>query len=437
VNNDAGRPDPTETGPGRVNGPGRPGPNKSNKPNNWYGTWYGVKPGQDADTADGHDARNGRHRGGGAGSSSQVAIWSYEDDQTGQWLRDRGARRNGGPVPDPHFTDSTPPTPSATRPPARRDDLRPAAPLSPTGYLPPGKQPVSAVPPRGAVSRPRERVRGMNAALESGVAGVGEMAPARQPARPRQMIMAVLVAAAGLVAAVLTYKSVASGPVSFSGEVVPQHVYSLSFGTTGTITAVKVQVGQRVTSGEVLATQNASLAQANLQEAKDSEAAAAAALHTDEHPLQSGITEGQDSSQSSLDQAKQRLAAAEAVVAQDEIVVKGTSIISPASGTIGEVSAATGDSITGTNLHNPVVTVDSGPLIVSAHLPGTQIGEVRAGQELTFDVQQLQATLPGKVLQVNQVASQSQSAVSYVVLCQIETPDSALIAGMTVSITPR
>src|SRR5579875_1649559 len=105
---------------------------------------------------------------------------------------------------------------------------------------------------RGEVTRPRERVRGMNAALETGIAGVGELAPARQPARPRQMVVAVLVAAAGLAAAVLTYKSLASGPVSFGGEVVPQHVYALSFGTTGTVTAVKVRAGQHVTAGEVL-----------------------------------------------------------------------------------------------------------------------------------------------------------------------------------------
>src|SRR6266851_5352094 len=79
--------------------------------------------------------------------------------------------------------------------------------------------PVPAVRQSGAVSRPGERVRGMNAALEVGVAGVGEMAPARQPARPRQMVLAVILAAVGLVAGVLTYKSLASGPVSFGGEV--------------------------------------------------------------------------------------------------------------------------------------------------------------------------------------------------------------------------
>ncbi len=385
----------------------------------------------------------------------------------------------------------------------------------------------------------------MNAALETGVAGVGEMAPARQPVRPRQMVVAVLVAAVGLVAGVLTYRSLASGPVSFSGEVVPTHVYALNFGATGTITAVTVHAGEHVTAGEVLATQNDSLAQANLQEAKDTEAAAAAALYADEHPQQSSVTREQDAlasaqatlasvtartsntdsrdqeivdarqqavnsdaasyssqcgssttsstcqalaaklatakqdlaqaqaaaaaaqaagqqqqqseqsllserqaalqqveSQASgvpvtLDAAKQRLAAANASVAQDEIELADTSIVAPVSGTVAAVSAAKGDSITDSNLHSPVVIVDSGPLMVSARLPGTEIGEVRTGQAMALDIQQLQMNLPGKVVQVNQMASQSQNAVSYVVLCQIEGNDNTLMAGMTVSITPR
>jgi multidrug resistance efflux pump len=385
----------------------------------------------------------------------------------------------------------------------------------------------------------------MNAALETGVAGVGEMAPARQPARPRQMIVAALLAAVGLVAALLTYKSLAADPASFNGQVAPTHVYALSFGGTGTITAVRVHTGERVTAGEVLATQDDSLAQANLQEARDAEAAAAAALYADEHPRQSSVTREQDavaaaqaalasvtahaqstgsrdseivsqrqqavtkdaaalatrcgaatgsstcqalaarlatakqqlvqaqdiaaadrtagqqreqSAQNQLsereaalqqvrsqahgvtvtmDEARQRLAAAQTTVTVDEIALKGTSIVAPAAGTVGAVSAATGEVITGGDLHNPVITVDSGALIVSADLPGTEIGEVRPGQALTLRVEPLQVSLPGQVVQVNQVASQSLTGVSYTVICRIASNDTQLMAGMTVTIAPQ
>jgi multidrug resistance efflux pump len=405
--------------------------------------------------------------------------------------------------------------------------------------------PSPAVLQSSAVSQSRERVRGMNAALETGVAGVGEMAPARQPARPRQMMVAVLVAAVGLIAGGLTYKSLASGPVSFSGEIVPAHVYALSFGGAGTITAVKVDAGDWVTTGEVLATEDNSISLANLQEAKDAEAAAAAALYADEHPQQSSVTREQDavalaqaslasvtahasSTQSSdsmivterqqavtqneaaqasqcgtatpsstcqtlaakvatakqelaqaqaaatadlaagqqqeqaaqsllserqaglqqvesqasgvtvtLDEAKQRLSAAKATVAQDEIALKGTSIVALVPGTVGAVSAVAGDSITDSTLHNPIVTVDSGPLVVSAQLPGTQIGDVWAGQSVTLNIEPLHLSLPGKVMQVNQDASQSQTTVSYTAICQIDASDVKLIPGMTVNVTPQ
>jgi multidrug efflux pump subunit AcrA (membrane-fusion protein) len=403
---------------------------------------------------------------------------------------------------------------------------------------------VPAVSHNGAV-RPRERVRGMNAALETGVAGVGEMAPARPPARPRQMVVAVVVAIIGLAAGALTYKSLATGPVSFSGEVVPTHVYALSFGAAGTITAVKVDPGDHVSAGEVLATQDNGLAQASLQAARDAQAAAAAALYADEHPQQSNVTREQDAvttAQASvasatarasrtgsrdraiisqrqeavtrnktalasqcgtattsaacqalaaklttaqqeltqaqnaaaadyqaglqqeqaaqsqlgerqaalqqvqsqaggvsvtLDQARQRLAAAKVTVAQDKIALKDTSVIAPAVGTVGAVSAAAGDDITDSSVHNPVLTVDSGPLIVSANLPGTAIGAVRVGQPVTLDIQPLHLSLPGKVVQINQIASQSQTAVGYTVICQIDAQGTALMAGMTVNITPQ
>jgi multidrug resistance efflux pump len=533
--------------------------------------------------ANGSDALMGRHRGDGADRSARARGRPYDVQLNGgtQAPNGRGTRHDGGMPRDPRlaydpltaprpvepparpgdywsygfrdrspgYQDSSPyPAPTVSHPPAIYQERFPV-PIRAASYPAPSYQRGAelAVPESGAVTRSRERVRGMNAALETGVAGVGEMAPARQPARPRQMLIAVLVAVVGLVAGGLTYKSLASGPTSFGGEVVPTHVYALSFGGTGTITAVKVDAGDSVSAGEVLATQNDSLAQANLQEANDAKAAAAAALYVDQHPDQSSLatagdsvaaaqanltsvtarasstqshdneiiserqqavttdtgeynsqcgsagaspssacqalaakvasdkqiltqaqdvaaadlTAGQQGEQAAqsvlserqaalqqvqsqasgvtvtLDEAKQRLSAAKLTVAQDEIALKATSIVAPAAGTVGAVSAAAGDSITDTDLHNPVLTVDSGPLVVSANLPGTEIGEVRAGQAVTLNIEPLHLSLPGKVAEVNQVASPSQTAVNYTVICLIEARDVQLMAGMTVNITPQ
>lgn len=565
VEEDGRRPDPSaarRAGNGQVNGPRWPGPGDQPEYSHDLASPYELGP------ADGSYAWPDRHRVEGTGAPAPATYWVYDaryEDEIGM-PRDRDDRHNGGLPHDPRLPRAAPAA-SPARPPARLNDDWPARyqarPAPPASYPPTAYQerlPVSAaryplasyqqppgpvVPQDGAVSRSSQRVRGMNAALETGVAGVGEMAPARQPARPRQMVVAVLVAAVGLVAGVLTYKSLASGPESFSGEVVPAHVYALSFGDTGTVTAVKVDAGDRVTAGEVLATQNSTLAQANLQEAKDAEAAAAAAVYADEHPQQADVTREQDavaSAQASLasatarassteardnvtvsqsqqavsedaaaynsqcgnasgstsckalatklaaakqqlaqaqaaaaadltagqqqeqaaqsviserqaalqqvesqangvtvtlDEAKQRLAAAEATVAQDELALRGTFIVAPVSGTVGAVSMATGDSITDSDVHNPVATVDSGSLVVSAQLPGTEVGNVSPGQSVALDVEPLHVSLPGKVVQVNQDMSQSQSSVSYTVICQIDGPVSKLMPGMIVNVIPQ
>jgi hypothetical protein len=56
---------------------------------------------------------------------------------------------------------------------------------------------------------------------------------------------------------------------------------------------------------------------------------------------------------------------------------------------------------------------------------------------VALDIQPLQLRLPGQVVQVNQVASQSQTSVSYTVICQIDAHGAPLMAGMTVNITPQ
>jgi len=552
-------PQETATGPGHGPGWGRHGdqrdhpgergylngrgqlnePVRYDDPDVRYGDPSAAEDPDRAGVSNGSDLRHGRHRGGRGAPPPRATLWGYPGYEEQAPVRRDPRLPYGAPVrPAPSRPLSYPPV-------VYQESVQ--IPVRDERHLPAARQgrAVPAVPQNGTVSRPRERVRGMNAALETGVAGVGEMAPARQPARPRQMVLAVVVAIIGLAAGALTYKSLATGSVSFSGEVVPTHVYALSFGAAGTITAVKVDAGDPVRAGQVLATQDNGLARANLQAARDAQAAAAAALYADEHPQQSNVTREQDAvtaaqtsltgatarasatdgrdktiisqrqqavtldkaalasqcgtattsatcqalaaklstaqqrltqaqtdaaadrqagqqqeqaaqsrlserqaalqqvqSQASgvsvtLDQARQRLAAAKVTVAQDEIALKGTSVIAPAVGTVGAVSAAVGDNISDSSVHNPVLTVDSGPLIVSANLPGTAIGEVRVGQPVTLDIQPLHLSLPGKVVQVNQIASQSQTAVGYTVICQIDAQGNQLMAGMTVNITPQ
>ncbi len=151
-------------------------------------------------------------------------------------------------------------------------------------------------------SRP---ARGMNAALASGEAGVGEIRPVRTPLGFRQLAAALCVAVAGTGVGVWSYHAIASRPVSFSGEVTPEHAYYLDFPNTGTVQTLTVRPGDHVKAGQVLATEVSSVAAANLAAAQAAVAADTALVAEDRNPQ----TTGSQLAQNQLDVAKAQAAA--------------------------------------------------------------------------------------------------------------------------------
>ncbi|HLX34069.1 MAG TPA: biotin/lipoyl-binding protein [Candidatus Limnocylindrales bacterium] len=128
--------------------------------------------------------------------------------------------------------------------------------------------------------------------------------------------------------------------VSISGTVASSTVKELSFGTTGTVTAVNVAVGDAVTQGEILAAVDPSAYDVQLETAQANLTAAQAKESTDAAgPTASAIASARDSvsqarlqlttarqslsdteakNTESIDQAKAVLAAAKATLASDE-----------------------------------------------------------------------------------------------------------------------
>ena len=108
--------------------------------------------------------------------------------------------------------------------------------------------------------------------------------------------------------------------VSLSGTVASSTVKELSFGTAGTVTEVKVAVGDKVTTGEVLASVDPSSYDVQLETAQANLAAAQAKLSTDvAGPTAATIAAAKDSvSQASLQlsQARQSLSDTKAKNAQ-------------------------------------------------------------------------------------------------------------------------
>lgn len=102
--------------------------------------------------------------------------------------------------------------------------------------------------------------------------------------------------------------------VGLSGNLTPQNQSDLDFGVSAKVTAVNVTVGQNVTQGQVLATEDTTTLQAQLAQANATVASAQAKLAVDQQS--SGQSLSQDSTQLSND----RQAGANQAVLDDETV---------------------------------------------------------------------------------------------------------------------
>ncbi|GAA2012038.1 hypothetical protein GCM10009839_02910 [Catenulispora yoronensis] len=140
----------------------------------------------------------------------------------------------------------------------------------------------------------RARTRGMNAALDSGEAGVGEMKPAHAPMRPRQLAVASVVALTGSGLGLATYHRVAAKTPTFSGQATPAHTFYLNFPTAGTVQTLTVKPGQTVHAGQVLATMDGGVAAANLAAAQAAVDADTATVAADESPQAGAAQAAQD-----------------------------------------------------------------------------------------------------------------------------------------------
>ena len=166
------------------------------------------------------------------------------------------------------------------------------------------------------VTKAKERVRGMNAAIADGGVGVGELKPGRTPLRPRQFVITLLIAAVGVTVGVFSYTAITSKPSSFSGEVAPAHAYFLNFMNTGTVLTLTVAPGSTVTAGQVLATENSTVAAADLAAAQAQVTADQAQVTADQNPQAAASTAADN--QLAVTKAQAALQGAESAASADQ-----------------------------------------------------------------------------------------------------------------------
>jgi macrolide-specific efflux system membrane fusion protein len=278
--------------------------------------------------------------------------------------------------------------------------------------------------------------------------------------------------------------------VSGSGTLSSPNDAGLDFTTGGTLTAVDVKPGDKVTTGQVLAKVDATAAKETLtqdQAARDAAKANLAKVEEGELPPSTGSSGSTTTSSGSTGRSTPtpttptptptptvdpvQLAQAEAQVTQaqnkvdaDQRAVDGCVLVAPVSGTVASVSAAKGQTVTGTGPSNgssgagtATTTSGSAPsgFIVLTNPSGMQVSanfseadalKLKANQSATVTLNATPDTiLNAKVLTVSSLpvsssssgssgGSSSGSAVQYAATLTITSSTTSLRTGLSASI---
>jgi membrane fusion protein, macrolide-specific efflux system len=256
--------------------------------------------------------------------------------------------------------------------------------------------------------------------------------------------------------------------VSASGTIEPASQADLSFAVSGQVTAVNVAVGQKVTSGQTLATLNTSALQYQAQAASETLSSAQSRLSTDQ-------SSGASTSQIASDQASVTSAESQLATAQQNLA--NANLASTISGTVASINLSVGQMVSGSgstgNSSNSssadsgtgvgsvggsglgasasssssssssssaqIVVVSTNSYNVSATVDDTQVGQVKVGDQVTIQPGSSTTTVYGTVSSVGLVAqssgSGSSSVASFPVVVAVTGTPSGLYAGTSATLT--
>lgn len=216
--------------------------------------------------------------------------------------------------------------------------------------------------------------------------------------------------------------------VSATGTLAPQNQSYLSFRSQGTINSVKVAVGDTVTKGEVLATQDTTSLSAALTEAQASVDSANSSL--------TALEDSSSSTDEEITAASSRLASAKTKLVSAQADVDGATMTSPIAGVVAEVNIATGDSAAGgtsttvgpgstastSSSSGDIVVVDTSTWQVTSSVGMSDVSQLKKGLAVEIVADGSTETLKGTLASIDIVASSSSSGTA-------SFPISVLITG--------
>ncbi|MEV6348224.1 efflux RND transporter periplasmic adaptor subunit [Actinoplanes sp. NPDC051851] len=243
-------------------------------------------------------------------------------------------------------------------------------------------------------------------------------------------------AAASGVRTVTVTQGTVTKTVSADGTVESASTAAATFETSGTVTSIKVKVGDTVTKGQLLARVDASDAQRSLDLAEANLDAANDALDRAEDA-------GTDTTT-----AENEVTSAELAVDDAQAAVDGTKLTAPMAGTITAVNGTVGgsssssgssggssSSSTSTSSGGFIDLADLSKMQITASFSESDATSLKAGQSATVTWNALEsAETTGKVVLVDPTATTSNSVVTYGVTISLPDPPDGAKPGQTVSV---
>ncbi len=238
--------------------------------------------------------------------------------------------------------------------------------------------------------------------------------------------------------------------VASSGTLEPASQASLNFAVSGTVSAVDVAAGQKVTAGQVLATvgttalsENVSAAQAQLTAANDR--------------LSSDETSGAAASQLDTDEAS--VTSAESSLSTAETDLDDASLTSTLSGTVASVSLTVGQQVTGTgsggggdagatgdtgssdtgssdtgSSTGQIVVIGTDSYIINTTVDDTEIGQITDGDQVDITGTGSSTPVYGTVGSISLIGSQTSDVTTFPVVIDVTGDPTGLYAGSTADV---
>lgn len=265
------------------------------------------------------------------------------------------------------------------------------------------------------------------------VVGGGAVVAAMGGFTPSTTSASTLLTAAAAVADV-TDEIAATGTVEAADQ------YELGFGDPSQPTVawpvaeVKVAVGDRVTSGQVLATAGTADLEAQIVEATRAAKSAGIQLTiATEDREDASTTAARRQTQVSLNNAQTAYERAKADLAALAALRSTATLSAPADGVITQIAITVGDDAPA----GAAITVISSDLRVSTSVVESDVAAIKVGQQATVSVAALDASLRGAVTSIDPVASDggSNGVVSFAVKVKLDSPPAGLRPGMSADIT--